>query len=154
MRLIKIVMLWLVLAGLCLPWLAVQAYYARPFLAATTGVVSRGAFLRRYVAFTEDFRALDAALPADSVLYVVNTRIPSYYAPRPVIFTLEDLRPGARLYRFAVEPPPPAPPSALACSQTVYENRDAVVVTYRDPLRPAERGLLRVERCEVLPYPH
>ena len=87
---------WLVLLGLCLPWVAVQAYYAGPFIRVDLGLVSRDFFREEYVAFSKDFRALDQLLPGNAVLYVVNTRLPSYYAPRPVIFTLDDIEGGGR----------------------------------------------------------
>ncbi len=135
---------------LCVPWVAVQVYYAKPFIAVDAGLISRNAFLERYVAFEDDFRALDRILPANAVLYVVNTRIPSYYAPRPVILTLEDLRARTPLYRFAVGPDPPLPQHSLSCAETVYEDDNAVVETYRTPGRLPEHGPLKVERCTVL----
>jgi hypothetical protein len=141
---------WTVLLGLCIPWLAVQVYYARPFVKVVSGVESREAFLRQYVAFTEDFRTLDRILPANAVLYVVNSRLPSYYAPRPVIFTLEDLRGREPLYRFTVGDEIPARQDALICTETIYENADAVAVVYRTPGRAAEHEPLKVERCDVV----
>ena len=76
---------WVVLLGLCLPWMAVQVYYAGPFLKVDLGFVSRDRFRDEYVAFSKDFRALDRILPSNAVLYA-RTRLPAYYAPRPVIF--------------------------------------------------------------------
>jgi hypothetical protein len=141
---------WLVLLGLCVPWLAVQIYYARPFINVVSGIEGRDDFLRKYVAFTEDFRALDRILPTKAVLYVVNSRLPSYYAPRPVIFTLEDLRGRAPLYRFTVGDDGPADQNLLKCSATVYKNPDAVTVVYRTPGRAAEHEPLKVESCQIV----
>jgi hypothetical protein len=141
---------WIVLFAMCLPWLAIQIYYARPFIMVDTGMKSRDSFLKQYVAFTEDFRVLDRILPANAVLYVVNSRLPSYYAPRPVIFTLQDLRGRGPLYRFTVGSNPPLPPPSLPCGETVYENNNAVVVAFRTPGRDVERGPLKVERCDVV----
>jgi hypothetical protein len=141
---------WIVLFALCLPWLALQVYYARPFIMVDAGIKSRESFLNEYVAFTEDFRALDRILPADAVLYVVNSRLPSYYAPRPVILTLEDLRGRRTLYRFAVGPNPPLPPPSISCTETVYENDHAVAVAFRTPGRRPEHAPLKVERCNVV----
>ncbi len=140
---------WVVFAAFCLPWVAIQLYYARPFLRVDAGMETRASFLEQYVAFANDFRALDRILPADAVLYVINTRLPSYYAPRPVIFTLEDLRGRRPLYRFIVGEGSPSPQPALACGETVYKNDNAVVETYRTPGRVPQRGALRVERCAV-----
>jgi hypothetical protein len=141
---------WLVLFGACLPWLGVQVYYARPFMKVVTGIESRDSFLHQYVAFTEDFPALDRILPANAVLYVVNSRLPSYYAPRPVIFTLEDFRGRGPLYRFKVGGDSPAGENSLTCAETVYENRNAVSVAHRTPGRPAVHEPLKVERCDVV----
>jgi hypothetical protein len=142
---------WMILVGACLPWLAVQIYYARPFIKVVAGIESRESFLHQYAAFTEDFRALDRILPENAVIYVVNSRLPSYYAPRPVIFRLEDLRRRGPLYRFRVGGDIPAEQSSLTCTETVYENADAVAVVYRTPGRVAEHEPLKVERCEVVP---
>jgi hypothetical protein len=142
---------WIVLFAMCLPWLALQVYYAEPFVMVDAGIKSRDSFLNEYVAFTEDFRVLNRILPADAVLCVVNSRIPSYYAPRPVIFTLEDLRGRAPLYRFTVGSNPPLQQPSLSCLETVYENNNSVVVAFRTPDRVPASGPLRVERCDVVP---
>jgi hypothetical protein len=141
---------WMILFGACLPWLAVQAYYARPFIKVVAGIESRDSFLRQYAAFTEDFRVLDRILPANAVIYVVNSRLPSYYAPRPVIFTLEDLRGRGPLYRFAVGDEIPVRQGALTCTETIYENPGALSVVYRTPGRPAVLEPLKVQRCSIV----
>jgi len=141
---------WVVLIALCLPWLAAQVYYARPFVAVDSGRISRESFLERYVAFTDDFRALNRILPANAVIYVVNSRLPSYYAPRPVVFTLSDLRGRGPLYRFAVGDVTPEDTS-LNCGEAVYENRRTNVVVFRTPGRPLIHGSLVVQRCFVSP---
>jgi hypothetical protein len=138
----------MVLLVTCLPWLALQAYYARPFVETTLGPISRDSFKRTYVAFTDDFRALDHILPPQAVLYVVNSRFPSYYSPRPVIFSLDDLRGRGPLYRFSVGGDPPTDQN-LVCTETVYENSRAIAVVFRTPGREPILGSLRVERCNV-----
>ncbi|MGA3327694.1 MAG: hypothetical protein ABSF45_24815 [Terriglobia bacterium] len=141
---------WLVLLGLCLPWVAVQAYYARPFIKVDGGLVSRDSFREEYVAFSKDFRELDRLLPRNAVLYAVNTRLPSYYAPRPVIFTLEDLRGRGPLYRFTVGEDASPPMRSLSCSETIYQNPEALSVVYREPGRAAVHEPLKVERCDIV----
>jgi hypothetical protein len=142
---------WVVLVGLCLPWVAVQVYYARPFVEVDLGLVSRDTFRDDFVAFSRDFRALDRTLPASAVLYVDNTRLPSYDAPRPVIFTLDDLRGRGPLYRFSlVEQNSPQSDDPLSCSDTVYQNPEAVSEVYRTPGRAATHERLRVERCDLV----
>jgi hypothetical protein len=141
---------WMVLLGLCLPWLAIEAYYARPFIKVDLGITSRDSFLREYVAFIDDFRALDRILPANAVIYVVNSRLPSYYAPRPVIYTLEDLKGRPPLYRFTVGVDAPPEESSLSCADAVYTNRNAISLVYRTPGRPPAREPLTVERCAAV----
>ncbi|HXW13481.1 MAG TPA: hypothetical protein VEN79_03140 [Terriglobia bacterium] len=141
---------WVVLLGLCLPWVAVQFYYARPFLKVDLGFVSRDAFLDRYVAFREDFRALDRVLPSNAVLYA-RTRLPAYYAPRPLIFSLEDLRGRGPLYRFSLSDSFSQDKDPLACSEIVYSNDHAATAVYRTPGRNPDYEPLIVERCEVNP---
>ena len=137
--------------GLCLPWLGVQVYYARPFVKVDLGFVSRDNFRDDFVAFSGDFRALDRLLPASAVLYVVNTRLPSYDAPRPVIFTLDDLRGRGPLYRFSVvEDDVPPSDDPLSCTDTLYQNRAAISEEYRTPGRAAKHEWLRVEQCDII----
>ena len=145
---------WVVLMGLCLPWVAVQVYYARPFVKVDLGLISRDSFRDDFVAFSRDFRALDHLLPTSAVLYVVNTRLPSYDAPRPVIFTLDDLRGRGPLYRFSlVEDASPQSNDPLSCTDTVYQNPEAVSEVYRTPVRAAKHESLRVERCDIVGRP-
>jgi hypothetical protein len=132
---------------LCLPWLAEQVYYAPPFLAVALGLESRDSFLEKYVAFTPDFRKLNDILPKEAVLYVTNARPPSFYSPRPMIFTLKDYMPGHALYRFSVGNI--AVQDAVSCTEVVYENPDAIIEAYRTPGRPPLRDSLRVTRCAV-----
>src|SRR5208282_4205804 len=100
-----------------------------------------------HVAFSNDFRALGHLLPRNAVLYVVNTRLPSYYAPRPVIYTLEDLRGRGPLYQFTVGPDSPPAGSARSCTETVYKNPSAISIVYRTPGRVPVHEPLTVERC-------
>jgi hypothetical protein len=132
---------------LCLPWLAMQAYYARPFLAVDLGLQTRKAYLRKYVAFTEDFEKLDQILPKDAILFIKTSRPPSVYAPRPIIYSLLDFTGGHPLYRFTVGAAPSA--DLLRCDRVVYENPQAISLAYRTPGRPPSRGDLRVEHCFV-----
>ena len=136
------------------PWLAAELYYARPLAAVALGMTTREDFLKRYVAFIDDFRALDNVLPRDATLYVPNNRMPAVYAPRPVIFTLADwdrrtplywllaLRFGETLSRSVLEGA-----AGTTCIVEVYRNSDAVIVAYRTPNREPDRGLVVVRRC-------
>jgi hypothetical protein len=136
------------------PWLTAELYYARPFVAVALGATTREDFLKRYVAFMDDFKALNNILPSDSILYVPNSRMPAVYAPRPVIFTLADWDRQTPLYRLLVQPfgqPFDAAglehQAGLTCSDEVYRNPDAVVETYRTPDHEPVRGTVVVQRC-------
>jgi hypothetical protein len=135
-----------VLVFACLPWLGLQFYYAIPFLKLAAGLDTREAFVDRYVALTSDFRALDRLLPSDAVIYIAGVRAPSYYAPRPVIFNLQDLHDRNPLYRLSVGPDTAAD-SDLTCDAPVYANPDAVVEAFRTPGRQPEHGLVKVQPC-------
>lgn len=130
---------------LCLPWLIVQAYYAQPFIKVDLGFESRDSFLNKYVAFRSDFRILNRILPKDAILYVANSRLPSYYAPRPVIFTLKDLAHKRPFYRFTVGEAEME--DDIRCTELVYENHVAVSGAFRTPGRHPVREQLKVERC-------
>jgi hypothetical protein len=81
----------------------------------------------------------------------VNTRLPSYDAPRPVIFTLDDLRGRGPLFRFSlVEQDSPPSDDPLYCTDTVYQNPAAISEVYRTPGRAAKHESLRVERCDII----
>lgn len=135
----------LLVIPLCLPWLAVQIYYARPFIGVDLGLTTRNSFMDKYVAFWSDFQILDRILPNDAVLYVTDARPPSFYAPRPVIFTLKDAEQDRPLYRFTVGEDEAQDP--IQCTQVVYENRQAVSFAFRTPGRPPVHERLKVERC-------
>jgi len=140
---------WMVLLGLCLPWVAVQVYYAKPFLKVDFGLVSPDLFRDEFVAMSTDFRALNQILPANAVLYFKgDRRLPSYYAPRPVIFTMDDSRGRQPLYRFSIVGKP-QPVDPLSCPETVYLNRESSTEVYRTPGREAKREPLKVERCDL-----
>jgi hypothetical protein len=136
------------------PWLAAELYYARPFVGVALGATPRADFLKRYVAFMDDFQALDKILPPDAHLYVPNNRMPAVYAPRPVIFFLGDWDRRTPLYRFLVQrsgKPFDAygmePEAGLICSDALYRDSDAVVEAYRTPNREPERGTVVVQQC-------
>lgn len=136
------------------PWIAAEIYYTLPFAAVALGATAREDFLRRYVAFMDDFRALDKVLPRNATLYVPNNRMPAVYAPRPVIFDLTDWDRKTPLYRLLVLPGGKIfdtseldRRTSLICSDVVYRNLDAVVVAYRTPNRNSGRHTVVVQRC-------
>jgi hypothetical protein len=140
----------LLIAG---PWLGSQIYYARPFAGVVSGVLPRNQFLERYVALHRDFEILDRTLPKDAVLYFADGRWANFYAPRPVILTLFDLRGRAPIFRLTVSDELGKEEinasSFLECTQTVYSNEQAVIETYRTPGQPPSIGPIRVQSCHI-----
>jgi hypothetical protein len=142
---------WPLAALLLAPWLAIQIYYTAPFAKTFTGFMSRQEFLERYVALTADYQALDRLLPVKSTL-LAEGRIPSFYAPRPVIFTTRDFHRNQPLYLLTFgDPKDPAFSQYLrdkGCQTEVYRNFHATVVAYRTPGRLAQQDVVSVYACE------
>jgi hypothetical protein len=142
-----------ILLGIGVPWLGAQIVYARPFAEVVSGWTPRNQFLERYVALSRDFAALDGMLPKNAVLYLPDGRPPNFYAPRPVVLTVLDLRGREPVYRLTLEPTPAVEAiegqSILSCGATVYSNDDAIVVAYRTPGRKPMVGRVDVQKCEI-----
>jgi hypothetical protein len=117
-----------------LPWLVMQLYYAKQFFFVSFGQ-EKAAFYGRYVAFYSDFVKLDHLLPTDAVLFVQDFRLDAAYAPRPVYFDRADLPKEKQVFLFAS----PATVRTNASfdrnksARIVYENSQAVTMTYRTP---------------------
>lgn len=133
--------------ALCIPWLVIQAIYARPFIAVATGFTSRHAFLTQYVPLIADFEHLDKILPADAVIYVNDTRAPSVYSPRTVAYDVHDLPANRPVYCLRTDRSRPL--DGFACDEMIYENADAIVQAFRTPGRDSVRRHVTVERCVV-----
>ncbi len=63
-----------------LPWLAMQLYYAIPFVKVTLGITPPAEWCREVIPLCNDFAELDRLLPADAQL-LGNLRLASVYAP-------------------------------------------------------------------------
>lgn len=143
--------LYLVLAALVLvlPWLAVQCYYARQFAAVSLGF-EKTAFYERYVPFYADFTKLNDILPKDAIL-LVDYRLGTVYSPRPVIFNLFEMPRNKPTFFFGAPETIARMRLAKEISESapvVYENRSAVIETFRTPGRVSTRGPIQV--VEVL----
>jgi hypothetical protein len=146
---------WIILLA-AIPWLAFQMYYAKPFAEVVSGFTPRSQFLERYVALTHDFEQLDRILPRDAVLYITGERWPNFYAPRPVVLTLLDLRGHSSIFRLTPSPEEDAGgiddiALSLKCGDVVYQNDHAVIETYRTPGELPFIGAIKVQRCELRP---
>ncbi|HEV8410990.1 MAG TPA: hypothetical protein VGQ30_10795 [Gemmatimonadaceae bacterium] len=138
------------LLALLVPWLIVQVYYAAPFIPVATGVQTRKKFSERYVAFYQDFEALDSVLPGNAVIFSPDFRIGAVYSPRPMYFDTSDLPSGRPAY--ALLDASQSPDSTLRTvdgfvrEERVYRNESATVKTYRTPGRAPLIGALEVVR--------
>lgn len=143
-----------IVLALGVPWLGLQMFYARPFAALVGGLMPRDQFIERYVALARDFQILDSTLPKEAVLYCPNTRLPNFYAPRPVLLTLLDLRGDKPIYRLTLKPTVNSEPidghSSLNCGQTFYSSDRAVIETYRTPGKNPAIGSLTIQRCRII----
>jgi len=124
-----------VCAVLLFPWLVIQSYYSKQFVAVSLGQ-EKTAFYERYVAFYADYVKLDQILPKGTVLLVQDFRLDAAYAPRPVFFDYADLPPGKQAVLFARAETIRAAGTSSSRHKPgdlVYENPQAVAVTYRTP---------------------
>jgi hypothetical protein len=105
------------------------------------------------VALTHDFEMLDRMLPRDAVLYISDGRLPNFYAPRPVVTTPLDLRGRTSVYRLTIFPEQDMEEidsaSFLKCGNTIYQNDQAVIETYRTPGEAPVIGPMKVQSCQI-----
>ena len=126
-----------VAALLIVPWMLLQIGYGSFLIKPVFHLESGEQFLTRYVPFYRDFVALDRVLPRDAILFS-PLGFDSIYAPRPVYYHELDIPKQRPLFVFSYNGP--------AAGRLVYENRAAVMVTYRVPGRRPRFGDLRVTR--------
>jgi len=122
-------------AILLIPWLGIQSYYAEQFVPVSLGQ-EKTAFYERSVPFYADYVKLDQILPKDTVLLVQDFRLDAAYAPRPVFFDYADLPRGKRAVLFARAETVRAAGTSSSRHKSgdlIYENLQAVAVTYRTP---------------------
>jgi hypothetical protein len=145
---------WILLFA-AVPWLGYQLYYARPFASVVAGYTTRSEFRERYVALSHDFEILDRMLPRDAVLYMADGRLPNFYAPRPVVLTPLDLHGRTLIFRLTTSPEEDVEEidttSSLKCGDTVYQNDQAVIETYRTPGEAPLIGPMKVQSCQIQP---
>ena len=123
------------------PWLAPTLYYARLFAPVDLGLETPDAFRTQYVAYYEDFRALDSVLPRNATL-LAEPRIPAAYAPRSVVITARDAVGSSPLFQFGESCA--ARDTEFRSADTVYFTPSAVSYAYRTPGRPPDHAPLCV----------
>jgi len=145
-------------ATLLIPWLAIQIYYAKQFFPVSLGL-EKATFYERFVAFYADYVKLDRLLSRDTVLLVPDFRLDAVYAPRPVFFDLADLPPDRPAVLFASPETIRAAHGSVGdykLGDIIYENAQAVLVSFRTPGQKSIVGplqVIRLIRDQSLPSP-
>lgn len=133
---------------LLFPWNLAQLYYAQRFLPVVLGL-EREAFYQRYIAYFDDFNALDSILPANAVLLAAEGHTSAAYAPRAIFFNVLDVPRNTQPFLFISS----AGPGNLtvrpyhACG-LLYDNDQAKIMTYRTE-RPPMRAELQVRYLQT-----
>ncbi|MHB8814116.1 MAG: hypothetical protein ACYDAE_12695 [Steroidobacteraceae bacterium] len=151
------------------PWALFALWLATIYLSVDLGEQGAASFVRHYSGLQSDYEALDAVLPADATLmigrsrshlaqYAWYARPPVYYAPRPVLFDIAQVRGQSSLYLFYIDAPPLAPPTALgrnlwlpagyALGPLVYSDAEARFYPSRTP--SGRDGMAAVEVFQLV----
>ena len=106
------------------PWALLALWLAMIYLPVDFGQADAASFVRHYSGLQADYDALDQVLPDDATLligrsrshltqYAWYARPPVYYAPRPVLFDVTQVRGQQPVYLLYVDAPPLAGAAAL-----------------------------------------
>jgi len=136
---------FIVVPLLVMPWLAVQAYYAKPLMAMSLGMYPKNDFLTKYVPYYKDFVYLNDKLPSNAKILVVGTRIDAVYSPRPMYMGLSDFNMVDGFgYLFVAGDNYDLSSLNLNIGRLIYKNDHAVEQTYRTPGKNNKISTLRV----------
>ncbi|MDQ6801691.1 MAG: hypothetical protein M3041_12715 [Acidobacteriota bacterium] len=140
-----------VVAALIVPWMLLQLVYAGRFLRFVTGFDSKTEFYSRNVLLFGDFVALDRVLPRTASLLAWPFALDSIYAPRPIYYHVLDVPPGKEIYLLSYwsngETVPRAQaPEGFMIGERIYEDRDAIVATFRTPGQRPRHGIVQAWR--------
>ena len=132
---------------LIVPWMILQAVYAAQFVRCIAHLQTKEEFLGQHVPLFDDFRALDRLLPKDSVLLSIPYGLASIYAPRPLYYHVLDVPPGKAVFLVSYDPEGVIDlHGRFTAGEQVYENRAAVIATFRVPGRQPQLADLHVTR--------
>lgn len=106
------------------PWALFGLWLTMIYLPVDLGQTAAASFIRHYSGLQADYDALDTVLPEDATLLIGRSRShltqyswyarpPIYYAPRPVLFDIAQVRGQHPLYIMYVDAPPLSGPAAL-----------------------------------------
>ena len=143
---------------LTLPWLSVQAFYAKPLMAMPLGLYPEKEFLNKYVPFYKDFVSLDKILPINAKILTLAQDTDAAYSPRPMYMSLTDFEIGnGSGYLFIIQHDTydvlmqKISSLGLQIGRQVYENINAVRFTFRTPGQLPQINHLRV--FEIIAHP-
>ncbi len=136
--------IFLIVIVLLLPWLGLQLYYGGQFVPVTLGLKNTEDFYTKYVAFYQDYQQLNQLLPNEAAILPQGVRINSVYAPRDIYLNHEDIPPQLPVFLFQVNQELSNVPQGYELGTLVYENKQAVVNTYRTPGSTPQVGTLQV----------
>jgi hypothetical protein len=130
---------------LLIPWLAVQIYYAIPFMQVTLGFTSPATWCEQKIPLCEDIKKLDTVLPPDAQL-LAAFRMASVYAPRSIYYDIYDTRPEHPVYAIYYASMDLRGPNIGKCARgaLVYTNLQSRFVVYRTPQKAPLLTQLRV----------
>ena len=124
----------IIMVSLTLPWLTVQAYYAKPFIEMSLGIYPKNIFFSKYIPFYKDYKQLDKILPFNANILVVGSRVNSFYSPRPMFMSINDLNTiNYPSYLFVVGQNIDVSSLDLNIGNVVYKNTRAIQFTFRTP---------------------
>ncbi|HEY6843869.1 MAG TPA: hypothetical protein VI391_06855, partial [Thermoanaerobaculia bacterium] len=143
----------LLTAVFIVPWFALQAVYATPFVRFLASGESLSHFCAERVGFFDDYLSLDRRVGGDAVLFAYPFAMSSFYAPRPILYDPDDLPAGRPVYLLTFNAmfesdPQPSVPRGFRAGPMIYENRNAVVAAFREPGREPRRGVVRAWRLD------
>jgi len=132
---------------LIVPWMALQLVYGAQFMKLIFHLESKQQFLERYVPLYRDFVWLDRALPRDAVLLSIPYGLASIYAPRPLYYHVLDVPPRRPAFLVSYDPAGVIDVHGrFTAGEEIYEDRAAVIATFRIPGRKPQLGTLHVRR--------
>ena len=82
-----------------------QVVYISPLITVSLGIQNKTSYYQKiYIAFYDDYVALNQLLPRDTELLAVGTRVNAFYSPRKIIYNTRNFDFDCKhLYLFLVQ---------------------------------------------------
>ena len=144
------------------PWLLIQIVYSIPLVSINFGIGDKESYYKKYIAFYDDYSILDKITEKNSEILVVGTRVNAFYSPRKIVYDTKNFgsQEGKDLYLFLVkegvdedyEYKISEDKLKLLEEYKIYENKKAVLHTFRNPLADHKIGKLEVYKISDFLY--